>query len=153
MSKLPNPHQREAVQHWAGHAVALFVTALRWLHCPTDYVTLADVAFNIETADRAADIGLDALNGTGDYARMGATACPCHRMVWSRVNAMRQRLARADYAACLAVADARKAENAAARTRMQANPELVDELQSQAARRGETQIDWPEYFRNAGVFS
>lgn len=56
-----------------------------------------------------------------------------------------------DLAACLALNATRKVENAAARARMQANPELVEELQRQAVRRGQPGIDWAEYFRNAGV--
>lgn len=57
----------------------------------------------------------------------------------------------ADLAACIALADVRKAENAAARLRMQANAELCAELLAQAKRRGRDQIDWAEYFRNVGV--
>jgi predicted solute-binding protein len=54
-----------------------------------------------------------------------------------------------DLRICLALADARKAENAAARRRAQANPELCAVLLESAKRRGESTIDWPEYFRNS----
>jgi len=56
-----------------------------------------------------------------------------------------------DLRACLALRDARAAENAAARARVLANVELCAQLQSDAMRRGQREIDWPEYFRNAGI--
>lgn len=54
-----------------------------------------------------------------------------------------------DLTAMLALSDARKAENAAARARCKANPELCATLLEQAERRGQTEIDWSAYFRNA----
>jgi len=62
-----------------------------------------------------------------------------------------QRLAARDLQACLALADARKAENVAARRRMQSNAELCAALLESAKRRGESAIDWEGYFRNLGV--
>ena len=64
---------------------------------------------------------------------------------------IRERLALADYRACLALADARKAENAAARARCMGNAELAAELLRQAERRGEPGIDWPGYFTRLGI--
>lgn len=55
----------------------------------------------------------------------------------------------ADFAACLALSDARKAEDAKRRAAAQANPELCAALLADAQRRGEPGINWPEYFRNA----
>jgi hypothetical protein len=57
----------------------------------------------------------------------------------------------ADLAAMLALSDARKAENAAARERCKANAELCAVLLADAARRGQSEIDWAEYFRNVGL--
>ena len=54
-----------------------------------------------------------------------------------------------DLAACLALSDARRAEDAARRAAAQANPELCAELLAAATRRGAAVIDWAEYFRNA----
>jgi hypothetical protein len=59
--------------------------------------------------------------------------------------------AQADFAACLALRDARAAENKAARDRAKANPDLCAYLQAEASRRGQSGIDWPEYFRNADI--
>ena len=56
-----------------------------------------------------------------------------------------------DLRASLAVSDARKAENAAIRARMQNDAELRAALLAVARLRGESEIDWPEYFRNARV--
>ena len=56
-----------------------------------------------------------------------------------------------DLAACLALSDARKAENAEARERMRANSELADALLTDAIRRGDVAIDWDSYFRTMGV--
>ncbi len=67
------------------------------------------------------------------------------------MNAIAQRFASRDLAACIALSDARKAENAAARARMLANPELTACLLADAKRRGHAEIDWADYFRNAGV--
>ncbi len=58
---------------------------------------------------------------------------------------------RADLRACLALRDARAAENAAARARVLANVELCAQLASAAQRRGQREIDWADYFRNAGI--
>ncbi len=57
----------------------------------------------------------------------------------------------ADLRACLALRDARAAENAAARARVLANVELCAQLASDAQRRGQREIDWADYFRNAGI--
>lgn len=56
-----------------------------------------------------------------------------------------------DLRASLAISDARKAENAAIRTRMQGDAELRAVLLATAQRRGESEINWPEYFRNVRV--
>lgn len=57
-----------------------------------------------------------------------------------------------DLAACLALSDQRRAENAAARARVQGNPRIVAELRADAQRRGHGgAIDWADYFRNAGI--
>lgn len=53
-----------------------------------------------------------------------------------------------DLRASLAISDARKAENAAWRLRMQNNPEICAALLESAQRRGESRINWAEYFRN-----
>lgn len=58
---------------------------------------------------------------------------------------------RADYAALLALSDARRAENAAARARCLRDAELVRVLQADAERRGLAAIDWADYFRNLGI--
>lgn len=57
----------------------------------------------------------------------------------------------ADLRVCLALRDARAAENAVARARVLANVELCAQLQNDATRRGLREIDWPDYFRNAGI--
>lgn len=57
-------------------------------------------------------------------------------------------MARDDYEASLALSDARKADLAASRERAQSNPDLVACLLADARRRGQSEIDWPEYFRN-----
>lgn len=56
-----------------------------------------------------------------------------------------------DLAACIRLADASKAENAAARERIRNNAELVAHLEAAAQRRGELGINWAEYFRNVGL--
>ena len=56
-----------------------------------------------------------------------------------------------DVAACLALSDARKRENAARRAAAQASAPLVAALQADAERRGRAEIDWQEYFRNADM--
>lgn len=68
-----------------------------------------------------------------------------------RRRAIRARIFERDWRACLALSDARRAELAAARERAQASPGLCAELLAQAQRRGQSGIDWPEYFRNAGL--
>ena len=55
-----------------------------------------------------------------------------------------------DLAACIAAADARKAENAKARAASMANEELSSLLRDSAERRGEV-FSWADYFRNAGI--
>lgn len=67
------------------------------------------------------------------------------------MNRFARRAFERDLARCVELDRQRKAENAAARARMLANPELVAELQREASRRGRSEIDWAEYFRNAGV--
>lgn len=57
----------------------------------------------------------------------------------------------ADLRACLALQDAQAAENAAARDRALANPELAALLLADANRRGLAEVDWTEYFRNARI--
>ena len=56
-----------------------------------------------------------------------------------------------DLRASLAISDARTAENAAIRIRMQNNAELRAALLAAAHRRGDSEINWPEYFRNVRV--
>ena len=56
-----------------------------------------------------------------------------------------------DLRVSLAISDARKAENAAIRARMQNDAELRSALLEAAHRRGESEINWPEYFRNVRV--
>jgi len=51
----------------------------------------------------------------------------------------------------LRLSDQRKRENQEARRRCQANAELVAILTAAARRRGRSDIDWEEYFRNAGI--
>lgn len=65
-------------------------------------------------------------------------------------NSIQQRLFANDLAAMLALADARKAENAAARARCMANRELEATLRAEAERRGEI-FSWSVYFRNIGI--
>lgn len=57
----------------------------------------------------------------------------------------------ADLRTCLALRDARAAENAEARRRAKANVELCAHLAADAKRRGLPGIDWAEYFRSTGV--
>lgn len=47
--------------------------------------------------------------------------------------------------------DSRRRENADARDRLRNDPQLVALLQAEAGRRGALEIDWDEYFRNAGI--
>ncbi len=54
-----------------------------------------------------------------------------------------------DLAECVRLSQARKANLAAQRAASQANASLCTELLADAQRRGQSQIDWPEYFRNA----
>jgi hypothetical protein len=56
-----------------------------------------------------------------------------------------------DLARAVVLGDTRKTENAARRARMKANESLCAILLATALRRGESGIDWPEYFRNADV--
>lgn len=63
--------------------------------------------------------------------------------------AFRARLFAKDLAKMLKLSDERKAENAAARARAQANPGLCAVLLAAAKQRGQAGIDWPEYFRNS----
>lgn len=56
-----------------------------------------------------------------------------------------------DLAACIDLNRVRKAENAAARARCQADTRLCAVLQAEADRRGEAGINWPEYFRNLDI--
>lgn len=60
-----------------------------------------------------------------------------------------QRNILADIAVSVALSQARKQENAARRAAAQANPELVACLLERSKQRGQSEIDWPEYFRNA----
>jgi hypothetical protein len=59
--------------------------------------------------------------------------------------------AQRDYQYMLRLSDARKAEIARARERAQSDQELCALLLSDAKRRGQAAIDWPEYFRNVGL--
>jgi len=61
------------------------------------------------------------------------------------------RMAARDYAACLALEAARKADNARRRAAILAHAGLAAVLLDEARRRGETSIDWERYFRNAGI--
>ncbi len=56
-----------------------------------------------------------------------------------------------DFAESVRLADIQKAQNAATRKRMQADPGLCAVLLADAKRRGLSEIDWPEYFRNSRV--
>ena len=58
---------------------------------------------------------------------------------------------RADFAACLALRDQRARENAQARERCRSNAELCAVLLTDTQRRGQSVIDWPDYFRNVDV--
>ena len=51
----------------------------------------------------------------------------------------------------LALSDARKRENAERRAACQSDASLCAVLLDDAKRRGQTDIDWAEYFRNAGI--
>lgn len=66
------------------------------------------------------------------------------------MNLVATRLFQADYAACLALSDALKAENAAVRARCMADTALASHLLQDAKRRGKSTIDWDQYFRNIG---
>lgn len=61
----------------------------------------------------------------------------------------RARILEGDYRAMLALSDARKRDLAAQRERAMNNEELRAHLLEDARRRGLSEIDWPEYFRNA----
>ncbi|MBK6616321.1 hypothetical protein [Ottowia sp.] len=67
------------------------------------------------------------------------------------MSQFRRNMFAADLTAAVALEDARKAENAEARARAQGNAALVAELTARAKRRGQAEIDWPEYFRNARI--
>lgn len=54
-----------------------------------------------------------------------------------------------DCRSMLALSDARKRDLAAQRERAKNDPGLVAHLLEDARRRGQSEIDWPEYFRNA----
>lgn len=66
-------------------------------------------------------------------------------------NILKANLFARDLAFCLALSDARKRENAQARCEAQSNRELCVMLLAEAKRRGQSEIDWVEYFRNAGI--
>jgi hypothetical protein len=66
---------------------------------------------------------------------------------------MRHNMIQADYRACIALADARKRENAAARARCLASPVLGAVLLDAARRRGLASVDWVEYFVSVGIAS
>lgn len=80
--------------------------------------------------------------------RLGAELVVLSESAPARPQSFKARMRARDLAACIALSDARKAELAAARARCQANPELCALLLSEARQRGESGIDWPEYFRN-----
>lgn len=61
----------------------------------------------------------------------------------------RSRLLDGDYRAMLAASDARKRDLAAQREAAMNNEELRAHLLANAQRRGLSEIDWSEYFRNA----
>lgn len=65
--------------------------------------------------------------------------------------AFKARMFARDLAACIALSDERKRENAERRKRCQANAELCAHLVERARRRGESAVNWPEYFRNIGI--
>jgi predicted solute-binding protein len=67
------------------------------------------------------------------------------------MTAFQRHMFAADLAACIALEDASKAENAAARSRSQGSKGLVAILAERAAQRGEPGIDWQEYFRNVRI--
>ena len=67
------------------------------------------------------------------------------------MTAFERRTFARDLRACLALSDARKAENAAIRERLQQNPALRALLREEAERRGEPEIDWTGYFSRLGV--
>jgi len=66
------------------------------------------------------------------------------------MNKIAARFFARDLAVMIALSDARKAENEAARARCKANAALVAELESHASRRGKA-LDWDDYFRNIGI--
>lgn len=55
----------------------------------------------------------------------------------------------ADFRECLRISDERKAALKKARAECQADPALCARLLAEARRRGQSEIDWPSYFRNA----
>ena len=67
------------------------------------------------------------------------------------VGEIRARPFARDLRACVAADRQRKAENAQRRAACKASPTLCAVLLEQAQRRGQSQIDWPEYFRNLDI--
>jgi hypothetical protein len=55
-----------------------------------------------------------------------------------------------DLAASVAMAATRRSSILASQARMKSDQELCGVLLQQAIRRGEREINWPEYFRNVG---
>ena len=56
-----------------------------------------------------------------------------------------------DLRACVAMDRQRKADYAKRRAACKASPTLCAVLLEQAQRRGQSEIDWPEYFRNLDI--
>jgi DNA-binding transcriptional MocR family regulator len=71
------------------------------------------------------------------------------REAMTAAQRIKARIFEDDYRAMLALSDARRRDLAASRERAQSNPELVAHLLEEARRRGQSEIDWPEHFRNA----
>lgn len=67
------------------------------------------------------------------------------------VAELRARSFARDLRACVAADRQRKAENAQRRVACKASPTLCTVLLEQAKRRGQSAIDWPEYFRNLDI--
>ena len=68
-----------------------------------------------------------------------------------RANQFAAKMFAQDLKASIQIRDKRAADNAAARARCQNDPQLCAILLADAKRRGQSGIDWPEYFRNIDI--
>ena len=86
---------------------------------------------------------------TNDASKTSPWSHPMTERGEAAAKRIKARMFQDDLRAMLELSDARKLDLAASRERAQNNPDLVACLLGEARRRGQNEIDWPEYFRNA----